>query len=91
MAASVTLQGPQGKNPTMYPCTVSVDGGADQPVSVVVSDSTLASVPEAEQAAYLQARAMLAVGDTVDAIATVTPFVSGDNWAQQWMGGNIPS
>ena len=93
MSATVTVGAATGQNPTSYPCQVSVNGGSNKAVTVVVSAATLALVPVAQQSAYVQARAMLAADDAADATATVMPFSDPANptWADAWLAGNIPS
>lgn len=90
MSETVTVSAPEGKNPATYPCTV---GSAK--VSIVVSAATLAAVPETEQDAYVQARALLLAGDAAGAESIVTPLASGNadapNWADQWLAGNVIS
>lgn len=93
MSATVAVSAAEGQNPCVYPCTA----GAAQ-ISVVVSATTLAAIPEAGQTAYVQARALLATGDAVGAMAIVTPLATGEigppdtrNWAAQWLAGNVPS
>lgn len=106
MSATVAVGQPTQQHPSVYPCQVSVNGGAQQPVAVVVSDTALATIPTSEQSAYIQARAVLAVGDVEDATAVVTPLAAGSaapdpqtspptpdtrNWAALWLAGQIPS
>ncbi len=94
MSAVVTVGAAVGQNPSVYPCQVSVNGGAEQAISVVVSAAALAIIPDPEQPVYVQARAMLGVGDAADATSTVTPYATTDpapNWAQNWITGQIPS
>lgn len=94
MSAVVTVGAKSGIDPVSYPCQVSVNGGAQKGVTVVATAATLSTIPQAEQTAYIEARAMLAAGDGDDATATVTPFATTDpapNWAQNWIDGAIPS
>jgi hypothetical protein len=98
MSATVIVGAAEGKNPTAYPCQVSVNGGAQQNVTVIVLATTVAAIPDTELQAYLEARAMLAVGDDADAAETVTPYATGEagppdtrNWAALWLAGQIPS
>lgn len=93
MSATVAVGAAEGANPTVYPCRVSVGGGKEQSVTVVVTSATLAAIPAAQQGAYLEARAMLAIGDSTDATATVEPYSNPGNptWADQWLSGSVPS
>ena len=101
MSATASVGAPAVQGGVMAPCTVTDEAtGKTYQVSVWVSPQTWATIPQSQQSAYLQARALLAggAGYPQDAQAIVQSLASGQagppetrNWAQHWMEGNVLS
>lgn len=103
MSASAVVNSQAKQGGLMATCTVTDPTGKSlAPVNVFVSPATWASIPSAEQVAYLEARALLVCGYPTDANTLVQPYATGGapttpsgtdtrNWAALWVAGTILS
>lgn len=87
--STVTVGSPTGSDPKIYPCIVG-----SNTITVVVTVPTIQEIGDPDLPTYIQARALLASGDSSGTTSFVTPYANGStdnpNWAQQWLDGNIP-